>query len=116
MAGRISVMELCTRRALEVDPRRVRAAMLAGKVCAFVVEWAAMIRETGNDAPTVEDFAAWACVSRATAFRRQQDFRRLFGEWHDDPTPMARYVNRWIDQHSGRSGEGAEVPAALVAV
>lgn len=92
---RLSVFELCVRRAAAVEPRRrARAASLAGHQAAFIIEWASMMRETGNDSPTVEEWAAWANVTERTAYRRLADFRLLFAEWHDYPTPLARHVLR----------------------
>ena len=51
-------------------------------------------------------------VSIRTAYYRQAAFRRLFGEWHSDPTPLARYVNQWaakalptVEQHLKRAKE-----------
>src|SRR6187551_2885113 len=99
MAKRMTLLELCTRAAIAVEGEpaswrdRGRVSSAAGRVCSFVIEWAWMIRETGIEAPTVEDYAEWAHVSRRTAFYRQAAFRKLFGEWHDDPTRPARYVN-----------------------
>lgn len=109
------LLELCTRAAIAVEGEpatwrdRGRVASSAGRVCSFVIEWAWMIRETGNETPTVEDYAEWAHVSRRTAFYRQAAFRKLFGEWHDDPTPLARYVNEWAATHDG-SPRQASVP------
>lgn len=105
----VSVLELCSARAVEVESNRWKAARLAGMTAAFVDEWARMMRETGNEHPTLADWASWACVSRATSFRRQEEFRRLFGEWHDDPTVLARHVNRAL---AARKPE--KVPADLI--
>jgi hypothetical protein len=88
------VLELCSARAVEVEPNRWRAGLLAGHVAAFVDEWARMMRETGNESPTLPEWREWACASTRTAYRRQSEFRRLFGEFHADPTPLARHVNR----------------------
>ena len=117
---RMTLLELCTRAAIAVEGEpagwrdRGRVAAMAGRVCSFVIEWAWMIRETGIEHPTVEQFAEWANVSRRTAFYRQAQFRRLFGEWHEDPTPFARYVNEWASKNGG-SPRQATVPDALAA-
>lgn len=90
----VSVIELCSARAVEVEPNRWKAAKLAGVTAAFIDEWARYMRETGEDDPTTEAWAAWANVSPRTGYYRLRDFRRLFGEWHDDPSVLARHVNR----------------------
>lgn len=89
--------------------------MVAGRVCAFVTEWAWMIRETGIPEPTVEQWSEWANVSVRTGYYRLAEFRRLFGEWHDSPTPLARYVNAWAESHAGQHPRRAMVPDVLVA-
>lgn len=104
----ISVFELCVRQAAVVEPNRRKAGLLAGKVTVFVMEWAQMMRERDNDAPTLMEWREWACVSDRTAFYRLSDFRRLFGEWHQDPTVLARYMNR------ARAAGREAVPARLV--
>jgi hypothetical protein len=111
----VSIFELCARRAAEVEPTSARrAGTLAGKTSAFIAEWAQMMRETGNDDPTLEEWATWANVSRATSFRRQEDFRRLFVGWrdangveHHTPTTLALYVNRALARGKGRKGASA---------
>lgn len=107
----ISVLELCVRLAVVREPNRRRAGLLAGKVAAFVDEWARMMRETGNDDPTIEEWRQWAAVSVRTAYYRQRDFRLLFAEWHELPTVLARYVNRSV-----AAKRGAVVPVELVPV
>ena len=109
MAELISVFELCVRRAAVVEPRKVYAAMLAGKVAAFVDEWARMIRETGNDDPTLEEWGVWACVPERTAYRRLAEFRSLFEQWHASPTALAVAVNR-----AHARGRSQLVPVGLV--
>lgn len=104
----ISVFELCVRQAAVVEPNRRKAGLLAGKVATFVYEWAMMMRETGTEEPTLMDWREWACVSDRTAFYRLSDFRRLFGEWHQDPTVLARHMNR------ARAAGDSAVPARLV--
>jgi hypothetical protein len=112
----MSLLELCTRAAVAAEGgSRARAAGVAGRVCAFVIEWAWMIRETGVEHPTVEQWGEWAHVPRRTAFHRQAEFRRLFGEWHDDPTPLARYVNEWAAKHRDQHPRRATVPDVLTA-
>jgi hypothetical protein len=104
----ISVFELCVRRANVVEPdSRRRAGLLAGKTAAFIDEWARMLRETDAEDPTVEEWREWACVGRMTAYRRQHDFRLLFGEMHATPTVLARYMNR------AGARDGAYVPVEL---
>lgn len=105
----ITVVELCSRRAVEVEPNRWKAARLAGVTAAFVDEWARYMRETGADEPRLVEWAEWACVNERTAFRRLAGFRLLFGELHDDPTVLARHVNRAL---AAREPQG--VPADLI--
>lgn len=105
----ISVLELCVRRAAVVEPSRRRAIMLAGLTAAFVDEWARMMRETDTADPTLEEWRAWASVPERTAFRRQSQFRRLFGEWHETPTVLARHMNRALARR-----ERSDVPTSLV--
>lgn len=107
----ISVMELCVRRAVEVEPSRVRSGILAGHVAAFVDEWARMMRDTGNEDPTLAEWRAWACTSERTTYRRQSEFRQLFGEWHELPTVLARHVNRSL-----AARKTSAVPSDLVPV
>ena len=107
----VSVLELCARRAPVVESNPWKAAKLAGMVSAFVDEWARMMRETGNEAPTVEEWAAWACVSPRTGYYRLRDFRRLFDEWHEDPTPLARHVNRALAARKPARVPGSPVNA-----
>jgi hypothetical protein len=120
MAKRMTLLELCTRAAIAAEGGdapgwrdRARISRAAGATCAFVIEWAWMIRETGLEAPTVDDYVAWAHVSRRTGFYRQAAFRKLFGEWHDDPTPLARYVNAWVERHGDQHPRSAAVPDVL---
>lgn len=116
----MTLLELCVRAAAVADGgdswrAQARATYRAGKVCAFVTEWAQMMRETGIEKPTLSEWADWAHVSRATSFRRQEEFRALFGEWHDDPTPLARYVNEWAAKHGDAHPRAATVPDVLAA-
>lgn len=108
----MNLVELCARLAVRVEPKSYRAALLGGKVSSFVMDWAAMMRETGNEAPTLEDWREWANRSERTAFQRLADFRLLFGEWYDMPTVLARQVNRARDGAESR----ASIPASLVPV
>jgi hypothetical protein len=51
-----------------------------GAVCAeFIAEWEVGVRAHGGPL-TAEEFAAWWKDSRATTYRRLQDFRRAFPE------------------------------------
>ena len=109
MPPTISIFELCVRRAALVEPRPLRAAQLGGKVAAFVDEWARMMRETGNEAPTLVEWTVWACVPSRTADRRLHEFRAMFAEWHDTPTVLARHVNRAVALR-----RGSVVPSGLV--
>lgn len=107
----VSVLELCSARAAEVEPNRWKAAKLAGMTAAFIDEWARMMRETGNESPRLSEWAAWACVPERTAYRRLADFRRLFAEWHDDPTVLARHVNRAVARRKPVTVPGVPVNA-----
>ena len=105
----VAVLELCIRRAVEVEPSRRKAGFLAGNVAAFVDEWARMMRDSGNQEPTLMEWGEWANVKWRTAYRRQQQFRLLFGQWHETPTVLARHVNR-----SRAAASTSSVPSSLV--
>lgn len=121
MTERMSLLELCTRASVAAGGdasgwrARGQAANRAGRVCSFIIEWAWMIRETGIEHPTVEQYGEWAHISVRTAYYRQAAFRRLFGEWHPDPTPLARYVNEWAAKHGDQHPRSATVPDVLAA-
>lgn len=59
----------------------------AADVGSFVMMWWLMQRELGHR-PTVDDYADWANVSRATAYRDQQKFRDAWPEF-DTPSDLA---------------------------
>lgn len=105
----VTVVELCSARAVQVEPNRWKAARLAGLTAAFVDEWARYMRETGADEPRLVEWAEWACVSERTAFRRLASFRVLFGDLYDDPTVLARHVNR-----AQAAREPQRLPADLI--
>jgi len=86
----ISVLDLCVRVAVERHGL-IKGGRVAGRVAAFVQEWAWYQRDTGHDPGTVLEYSRWAHVSERTAFRRLSDFRVLFPEW-ETPAPLARYV------------------------
>ncbi len=118
MAERMSLLELCTRAALAVENgdgirAKARVTRRAGQTCSFIIEWAWMMRDIGADDPSVDDYAEWAHIAVRTGYYRLAAFRDLFGEWHPNPTPLARYVNEWVEAHADQHPRSATVPAVL---
>ena len=68
-----------------------KATHLGANVTAFVVEWAMALDELDVDELGLERFAGWSSLSRRTAYRRLDDFRRVWPE-HDTPNELARLV------------------------
>lgn len=91
---RMTVIELCARAAASrrPDDSARQQGVLAGKVAAFLIEWAMMIRDTGLDDPSVADFQRWANVPHRTAWARMADFQSLFPGQHR-PTAIASTID-----------------------
>jgi hypothetical protein len=68
-----------------------KATHLGGNVTAFIVEWAMALDELQVDELGLERFGAWSAMSIRTAYRRLDDFARLWPEY-DSPNELARLV------------------------
>jgi hypothetical protein len=68
-----------------------RSTQDASKVCALIVIWAVAMMDQETDELGPEEFSRWSAESRATVYRRLQDFRRLWPEY-DSPNELARMV------------------------
>ncbi len=64
------------------------ATMQATRVASFVVAWALAVDTLGADA-THAAIQRELCDSRATFYRKLAEFRELWGDTYDDPTPLA---------------------------
>ena len=98
-AGRVFVDEqIAAGRDPEVPATRrdiLRASWYSTKlgsaVTTLIVEWALALDELAVDELPTEKFVAWSASSRATVYRRLDDFRRVWPE-HHTPNELARLV------------------------
>lgn len=82
------------------------------RLAEFIVEWEMWLRARGEDLGT-EDFAAWWKDSRATTYRRLDDFRRAFPELgpHGTPSGLMGPLLRRLEQSGDvPAGIALEVP------
>lgn len=77
MASRLQVLALCIDR---LGYRR------GARVAEFIAEWEICVRQAGGEVET-EHFAAWWKDSRATTYRRLQEFREGFPELGEHGRP-----------------------------
>lgn len=82
--GRMSLLELCVRRA--------GGARKGGRVAAFIAAWK-ITRDSLGRQPTVDEYATYWKESAATAYREQQRFRQAFAEFKT-PDPILDHVER----------------------
>ncbi len=83
-------------RAAAVEPSMRRAIGLGYRTAKLVDDFATIIRETGIEEPTFADYREWAMArgdSERSAYRRQEEWERLFAEWYPTPVIYAQHVN-----------------------
>lgn len=104
-----------TDRASTWDQLRIgaKAAPRAQRVTEFLIFWAIVLQELDDDATiTIEDFAHEGFYSRATAYRRRDEFRQLFPE-EVDPNRIARALVAHAKARATRPSP--DVPLTLTA-
>ena len=57
-----------------------KATPRASRVAAFICLWGVALDDLDRDEITVDEYAAWANESRATAFRKAAEYRELWGD------------------------------------
>lgn len=100
-----SVLSVCMTRAVE-HHGAVKGARVAGRMAAFVWEWAQYQADTGHSPGTALEYGRWAHVPERTAFRRLAEFRELFPE---DETPA--HLASYVDAPRARKSRATAVPA-----
>jgi hypothetical protein len=83
---------------------------LGSRAATLIVEWALALEEFGIDEVGAERFVEWSFTSRATVYRRLDDFRRVWPE-HHTPNELARFVL----EEARRRGEKPAWGTTLVA-
>ncbi len=78
-----------------------RATPRASRVAAFIALWGLALYDLDRDELTVDEYAEWASESRATAFRRQAEYRELWDDDHEDVNELARLVRDHVRQNTG---------------
>lgn len=99
MSGRMSLLELCVRRA--------GGARKGARVGAFIAAWG-ICRDDLGRLPTVEEYAEYWKQSRASGYREQQRFRAAFPEF-ETPDAILDHIARQ------RGGEVVDVDQLRVA-
>jgi hypothetical protein len=89
-----------------------KATPRASRVASFVALWGLALYDLDRDELTVDEYAAWANESRATAFRRAAEYRDL---WADvDVNELARHVRDYLRGHqSARRNPNALMSIAV---
>jgi len=91
-----------------------RSTQDAAKVVGLIVLWAVALQDLGVEQLGIEEFAAWSAESRATVYRRQHEFRRLWPEY-DTPNELARLVVASAVARHERPSAGVRVAVPAVA-
>ena len=91
-----------------------RVTPKASRVAAFVAMWGLALYDLGRDELTVDEYAEWANEARATAFRRQAEFRELWGDV--DVNEIAGHVRDHLrEDRSARRNPNALMSVAILA-
>jgi hypothetical protein len=69
----------------------VKATPLASRTAGYVVLWATVMEDLGRDDLTVEDYIEAGFEPRRTAYKRNEEFRRLWPEF-DNPNEIGRLL------------------------
>jgi hypothetical protein len=74
-----------------------KATPRASRTAAFICLWGLALDDLGRDEITVDEYAEWANESRATAFRKQAEYREM---WADvEINDLARRVRDHVRSH-----------------
>jgi hypothetical protein len=84
----------------------------ASRVSAFIVMWAAAMREEGADEFSITEYQRYWNESERRAYRLQVEFRELWPEY-ETPNELARKIARYLDASLSRR-EIATLPSRLM--
>jgi hypothetical protein len=94
-----------------------KATPRASRVASFICMWALALDDLDRDEITVDEYAEWANESRATAFRRQAEYREM---WADvEINELARRLRDYVRSHrelSRKPNSLMSIPVAAPAV
>ena len=91
-----------------------KATPKASRVASFVAMWGLALYDLGRDELTVDEYAEWANEPRATAFRRQVEYRELWDEV--DLNELAGHVRDHLrEDRSARNKPNALMSVAISA-
>lgn len=113
MSKRTKGCVFVNRSMMEVAAERVglRKAYRAG---VFVATWAICSRSLGRPPETVDEFAEWACISRAQAFRDQNNYREAWPEF-PSPTELLGHLDVQAEADRSEASIGRVLSARFVA-
>jgi len=76
-----------------------KATPRASRTAAFICMWGLALDDLGRDEITVDEYAEWANEARATAFRKQAEYREM---WADvEINELGRRVRDHVRSHRG---------------